>query len=239
MRQTGDRNRHVVRAVVVIPTYNEADNIEPLIRAIQHSAPGTDVVVVDDGSPDGTAALARALDGVHVIERPAKLGLGTAYIAGFTYAIERGYDRIGGMDADFSHDPAVLPALFALLDTCDIGIGARYVPRGGTRNWGFHRRALSRIANLVARLMLAMPAHDVTSGYRCYRREVLESIHLDSLKSQGYAFLVELLYRAFKQGATIGETPIIFEDRRHGVSKINKSEIWRGITNLFRLRFRP
>ncbi len=226
-----------MKRIVVIPTYNEAENIGPLISAIKRSLPDLDVLVVDDGSPDGTARIASDTDGVHVIERPGKLGLGTAYICGFMYALDKGYDHIGGMDADFSHDPAVLPALFGLLDNHDLGIGARYIPGGGTKNWELRRRILSRTANLVAKLMLNLPVHDATSGYRSYRREVLEAIDLDDLKSEGYSFLVEILFRAHSKGYKIGETPIIFEERRKGESKLDQSEIWNGITNLFRLRF--
>jgi len=226
-----------VKAVMVIPTYNEAENIQPLIQAIHESCPDLDVLIVDDRSPDGTADLARKMDRVQVIERSGKLGLGTAYVAGFKHALEQGYDHIGGMDADFSHDPKVLPALYGLLEEADIGIGARYIPGGGTRNWGIHRQILSRTSNLVAKLMLGIPARAVTSGYRCYRRKVLETIDLDALNSEGYAFVVELLYRAHQKGFKIAQTPIIFEDRRYGQSKISKSEIWGGITNLFRLRF--
>lgn len=226
-----------MRSIVVIPTYNEADNIALLIERIAQAFPALDIIVVDDGSPDGTAAIARDTGRAQVIQRAGKLGLGTAYVAGFSLALEQGYDRIGGMDADFSHDPAVLPGLFALLDSCDVGIGARYVKGGGTHHWGLHRQILSRTSNLFARTMLAIPAHDITSGYRCYRRSVLEAVELTTLKSEGYAFLVELLYRAHKKGFTIGEVPIIFADRQRGSSKINKSEIWRGITNVFRLRF--
>lgn len=226
-----------MRAVVVIPTYNEAENIKLLVDAIHEAYPGLDVVVVDDGSPDGTGDIARGLEGVHVIQRSGKLGLGTAYVEGFTYALAQGYDRIGGMDADFSHDPKVLPALFGLLDQYGVGIGARYVPGGGTKNWGLHRKILSGSANLLARLLLQFPAHDVTSGYRSYRREALEAIDLKSLKSDGYAFLVEILYRAARKGFTIGEVPIMFADRERGDSKMSKSEILGGIKNLFRLRF--
>ncbi|MCP4645876.1 MAG: polyprenol monophosphomannose synthase [bacterium] len=226
-----------MKSIVVIPTYNEAENIQLLIKAIHKACPDLDVLVVDDGSPDGTAALAREMSGVEVLERSGKLGLGTAYVAGFKRVLEQGYERIVGMDADFSHDPKVLPALLELLDKHDVGIGARYVPGGGTRNWGIHRRLLSRTSNLVAKLILWMPVHDVTGAYRAYRRDVLERMELDTLRSEGYAFVVEILYRAHKNGATVGETPIIFEDRQRGASKISKSEIWRGITNLFRLRF--
>lgn len=224
-------------SVVVIPTYNEAENIGRLIKTIQGIWHDLDIVVVDDGSPDGTGDLAAAFEGVHVVRRSGKLGLGTAYVAGFRYAIDKGYARIGGMDADFSHDPAVLPALFALLDDFDVGIGARYVPGGGTRNWGLHRQFLSRSANAFARFMLRFSAHDVTSGYRSYRREVLESIDLDALASHGYSFLVELLYRCVQHGFSVGETPIIFEDRAEGASKMSIKEVWGGVKNLFRLRF--
>lgn len=228
----------MARSVVVIPTYNEADNIVALIGAIRAAMPELAIIVVDDGSPDGTAALARAENGVHVLEREGKLGLGTAYVAGYLYALAEGYDRIGGMDADFSHDPGVLPGLFGLLDAFDVAVGARYVPGGATKNWGLHRRVLSGGANQVARFMLGMPAHDVTSGYRAYRRTVLETIGLESLRSEGYSFLVELLYRAHRAGFQIGEVPIVFEDRRMGASKLDRREIWNGIANLFRLRFR-
>lgn len=223
-------------SVVIIPTYNEAQNIQPLIEAIQGVCTGLDIVIVDDASPDGTGALAASMHGVHVIHRPGKQGLGTAYVDGFCYALERGYQRIAGMDADFSHDPSVLPALFSLLDVDDVGIGSRYVPGGGTRNWGLHRQILSRSANAFARFMLDLPIQDVTSGYRCYRREVLERIDLDALASQGYSFLVELLYRSVQAGFSVGETPIIFEDRARGASKMSYHEIVGGIKNLFRLR---
>lgn len=224
-------------SVIIIPTYNEAQNIQRLISAIRDVWNALSIVIVDDGSPDGTADLAAAADGVHVIRRAGKQGLGTAYVAGFRYALEQGFQRIGGMDADFSHDPLVLPALFALLDRHDVGIGSRYIPGGGTRNWGIHRRLLSRSANAFARLMLGFSAHDVTSGYRCYRREVLQHLDLDALASHGYSFLVELLYRCVQAGYSVAETPIIFEDRAQGTSKMSSGEILGGVKNLFRLRF--
>lgn len=230
----GAKNELPVRHIVIIPTYNEADNVQPLAAAIRDACPDVDILVVDDGSPDGTADLAESL-GLHVLRRPRKLGLGSAYVAGFTYALQHGYTHIAGMDADFSHDPQVLPALFALLERFDVAIGARYLPGGGTINWGLYRRALSKGANMLARAMLHMPAHDVTSGYRAYRRHVLETIGLDDLRSEGYAFLVELLFRCVQHGFTIGEVPILFEDRRMGVSKLDKREIWRGAANLARL----
>ena len=226
----------MAKSVIVIPTYNEAENIQVLIPRIQSIWDTLDIIVVDDGSPDGTGEIAEGFEGVHVIHREGKLGLGTAYVTAYQYAIEQGYDRIGGMDADFSHDPEVLPALFGLLDEYDVGIGARYIPGGGTKNWGLHRRVLSRGANMLAKFMLHFPAHDVTSGYRCYRREVLEAIELDTLHAEGYSFLVELLYRCSQRGFTIGETPIIFADREMGTSKMSFAEIRKGMMNLFRLR---
>ncbi|GMW01133.1 MAG: dolichol-phosphate mannosyltransferase [Candidatus Hydrogenedentota bacterium] len=226
-----------MKSVVVIPTYNEAENVKPLIESIHQHVPEMDIVIVDDGSPDGTADIAAAMEGVYVIRRSGKLGLGTAYVTGYKYCLEKGYDRIGGMDADFSHNPSVLPALFGSLDHFDMAVGSRYIRGGGTRNWGLHRQLLSRTANLVARTLLSFPAKDVTSGFRAYRREVLESIDLDTIKSEGYAFVVEFMYRSVRRGFKVGETPIIFEDRRYGTSKMNSSEILGGVMNLLRLRF--
>ena len=179
-------------SVIIIPTYNEAQNIQRLISAIRDVWNALSIVIVDDGSPDGTADLAAAADGVHVIRRAGKQGLGTAYVAGFRYALEQGFQRIGGMDADFSHDPLVLPALFALLDRHDVGIGSRYIPGGGTRNWGILRRLLSRSANAFARLMLGFSAHDVTSVPVLPQRSA-PTPRPGRPASHGYSFLVEPL----------------------------------------------
>lgn len=227
----------MAKSVVVIPTYNEAENIQPLLRAIREIIPSLNIMVVDDASPDGTAALAEEFGGVQVLKRPGKLGMGTAYIEGFSRALGQGYDAIGCMDADFSHDPHSLPALFDGLEDCHVVVGARYVPGGGTKDWGFHRRVLSRTSNTVARLMLRLPLHDVTSGFRSFRREALEAIDLTQLRSEGYAFQVEILYRCVQRGLTIGEVPIIFANRREGASKMGTAEIWGGMVNLLRLRF--
>ncbi len=222
---------------IVIPTYNEAGNIGPLVEGIRTACGDVAIIVVDDGSPDGTGALAEAMDSVEVIQRGSKQGLGTAYIEGFTRALAQGFSEIAGMDADFSHEPAVLPALFNLLETYDVAIGARYVPGGAVREWGVHRRMLSRTANFVARRWLGMPVHDLTSGFRAYRREALERIGLDGIRACGYAFLVEVLYRCHRRGCTMAETPIVFHDRRQGASKLDRKEIAAGVVNLFRLRF--
>ncbi len=222
---------------VVIPTYNEAENIKPLVEAIQAALPGLAIIIVDDGSPDGTGDIAEALTGVTVIRRAGKLGLGSAYVTGFQHAIEAGFKQIGGMDADFSHDPAVLPDLFGMLETYDIAIGARYIPGGGVVNWSWRRRFLSRNANRIARWALRLPASDMTSAFRAYSRDALAAVGLDEMRCEGYAFLVELLYRCWKKGYTIGETPIMFHDRERGASKLDRSEIVKGALNLLRLRF--
>jgi dolichol-phosphate mannosyltransferase len=227
-----------LKSAVVIPTYNEAENLPELVAAIAEAMPELDVIIVDDNSPDGTGDVAESLGVAYVLRRAGKLGLGTAYVEGFTYALEQDYDRIGGMDADFSHPPDVLPALFGLLDEFDLGLGVRYVPGGGTKNWGLHRRILSRTANGVARVLLGMPVHDCTGAFRAFKREVLESIELSTIRSTGYSFLVEMLHRCVSRGFSVGEVPIIFEDRRHGASKMDRGEIIYGIMNLFRIRFR-
>lgn len=226
-----------MKSIVVIPTYNEAENIQPLIEVIQEALPSLDILVVDDASPDGTGAIAESLEGVQVMKRPGKLGLGTAFVQAFTHVLDLGYEAIGCMDADFSHDPQVLPALFAGLEHYDVVIGARYVSGGGTANWGFHRHLLSRASNIVARMVLQLPLHDVTSGFRTYRRETLETIDLTRLQTRGYAFEVEILYRCVQAGLRIGEIPIVFADRRKGTSKMDLAEIWGGAKNLLRLRF--
>lgn len=226
-----------MKRVVVIPTYNEACNIEALVRAVHACLPDLDIIIVDDGSPDGTGQIAESLEGVQVIHRPCKQGLGSAYVAGYKRALEQGYEQIGGMDADFSHDPRDLPALFGLLRDCDVAIGSRYVPRGGTRNWSVRRRLLSYGANLLAKLCLRMPIQDVTGAFRVVRRAVLEAANLDEFRCQGYAFGVELLYRSVQLGFRVCESPILFVDRRLGQSKICAREITQGAATLFRLRF--
>lgn len=226
---------------IILPTYNERENLEPLVLDILGLGLPVRIVVVDDNSPDGTGEIADALARVHpqvlVVHRPAKMGLGRAYLAGFATAFDLDVDLVLTMDADFSHHPRYIPDLVRLVaeGTCDLAIGSRYVPGGGTRNWGVGRQVLSRGANLFARTMLGLRAHDCTAGFRCYRRELLEVAPLDRILSDGYSFLIELLYRWQQMGGRVSETPILFEDRRAGRSKISKAEIGKALLTVLRL----
>jgi len=228
-------------ALVIVPTYNEAENIERLVEQILEQPAPLHVVVVDDNSPDGTGCLADALaarhDRVQVIHRAAKLGLGTAYIAGFRRAIEGGYGYAITMDADFSHNPAYLPDLLAMMTRCDLAIGSRYVPGGATTGWPLPRKTLSWGANTFARLVLGLKAHDCTAGFRCYKVGVLQAIELDTIFSSGYSFLVEMVTRCERRGFAVGEIPITFDNRRLGSSKISRREILKSVYTVFRLRF--
>ncbi len=229
-----------VNVAVILPTYNERDNLEALIGQLMALEMDLEIIVVDDNSPDGTGQLADELAQrdarVHVIHRAGKMGLGTAYIAGFKYALARGAERVVTMDADFSHHPRYLPAVVALIERYDVGIGSRYVPGGGvSEEWGIRRRWLSRGANLFARTLLGLKAHDCTAGFRCYRREVLQSIELDRIFSNGYSFLIEMMFRCQQLGYTFGETPILFENRRQGSSKISQVEIYKAMWTVLRL----
>jgi UDP-N-acetylmuramyl pentapeptide phosphotransferase/UDP-N-acetylglucosamine-1-phosphate transferase len=230
------------QALAVLPTYNEIENIVSLANELLALPVPLQVLVVDDNSPDGTAAAVQAemqnQPRLHLLSRPGKLGLGTAYMAGFNYGLENNYDFIITMDADFSHHPKYLPSMLAKAteDNCDLVIGSRYVPGGGVANWPWHRQMLSRTANMLTRAALRLSVHDCTSGYRCYRRQALGKIAWHDIRANGYAFLEEMLFRASLAGCRIGESPIIFTDRRAGSSKISKSEIWRAMTTLLRLR---
>lgn len=232
----------MMKTLIIVPTYNELENLPLLLKGIFSNAPATDVLIVDDNSPDGTGAAAEKMSTedprVHVLHRSGKLGLGTAYIAGFKYAIARGYDAVFEMDADFSHDPRYLPDFLAKIEHADLVIGSRYVPGGSTPNWSWGRRLISGCGNIFARAVLLMPVHDCTAGFRCYRRHVLESIGLDSIESQGYGFQVELAYRAQKYGFKIVETPIVFVDRRVGKSKMSRAIVFEAFTFVLRARFR-
>lgn len=230
-----------MKALIIIPTYNEVDNLRPLLEAIFSYVSETDVLIVDDNSPDGTGKLADQIheedSRVHVMHRAGKLGLGTAYIAGFKYAVAQGYDAAFEMDADFSHDPRYLPDFLTAIEEADLVIGSRYVHGGGTPNWSPLRRFISGGGNIFARFMLNLPVHDCTAGYRCYRRVVLETINLDAVQSQGYAFQVELAYRVLKQGFRIVEIPITFMDRRVGKSKMSRKIFVEGFLWVLRARF--
>ncbi len=224
---------------VVIPTYNESDNIPSLVADILALPLDAHVIVVDDNSPDGTGRLVDELGAheprVHAVHRPAKLGLGTAHIAGIRQAFALNLEPIVTMDADFSHHPRYIPDLLAGLNERDVMIGSRYVPGGGTRFFSIQRQILSNGANVFARLMLGLKARDCTAGFRAYRRGVLESLDLDRIFSNGYSFLIELLFLCQRKGWTIGEVPIIYEDRRAGQSKISKAEVYKATYTVMRL----
>ncbi len=229
-----------MRSAVVIPTYNEIDNVSTLVQEIHSNAPDLHIIIVDDNSPDGTGQLADELarldTSIHPIHRPAKLGLGTAHIAGIKLALATGCELVLTMDADFSHSPHYLPTLIQALNTQDLVIGSRYVRGGGTRFCSISRQVLSLGANALARATLGLKASDCTAGFRGYHRAVLKSIDLDAIVSDGYSFLIEMLYQCQKEGWRIGEVPIIFEDRRHGKSKVSRQEIWKALNTVLRLR---
>jgi dolichol-phosphate mannosyltransferase len=228
-----------MKTAVIIPTCNEGENIVTLVEEIVALQAVAHIIIVDDNSPDGTGQVADELTKqyheVHVIHRPGKLGLGTAYIAGFKLGLTLPTDCIVTMDADFSHHPRYIPALIAQTRVYDLSIGSRYVDGGGAINCNLWRRFLSRMGNTAARLTLGLQASDCTAGFRCYRRQVLEAIDLDSIFSSGYSFLVEMLYRCQQLGYRTGEVPIIFENRRQGSSKISRNEIWKAACTVLRL----
>jgi dolichol-phosphate mannosyltransferase len=215
------------QAWLVLPTYNEAGNVEPLIRAALESLPeGARVLVVDDNSPDGTGEIAERLAGeleVEVLHRAGKEGLASAYIAGFKHVLDRGADLVLQMDADFSHDPRDLRRLVAASERADLVLGSRYVPGGGTEDWSVVRQAISRGGSTYARLVLGIQIRDLTGGFKCFRREVLDAIDLDRISAQGYAFQVEMTYRALQAGFNVLEVPIVFRDRRVGSSKMSRA----------------
>ncbi len=229
-----------MKTAIVLPTYNERENLVGLVTQILALGIDAEVIVVDDNSPDGSGETADEMAArdsrVQVIHRAGKLGLGTAYIAGFKRALSEGAERVVTMDADFSHHPRYVPELVALTEQYHVGIGSRYVPGGGvSQDWGARRRFLSRGANLFARTVLGLKAHDCTAGFRCYRREVLRSIELDRIFSNGYSFLIEMMYRCQRLGYSFGETPILFENRQQGSSKISQWEIYRAMQTVLRL----
>jgi len=230
------------RALVIVPTYNERFNIARLIPAILAQDPSLEVLVVDDGSPDGTGAIVDAIAAtnprVHVTHREGKLGLGTAYIAGFRWALERKYDLVFEMDADFSHNPDRLPKFLAAIKEADLVVGSRYQNgRVNVVNWPMSRLFLSYAANIYARAVTGLPMFDTTAGFKCFRRNVLESIDLSSVKSNGYAFQIEMHFRVWKQGFHLMEIPIVFVDRTEGVSKMSKKIVREAVWMVWRLRW--
>ena len=231
----------VADCTIVIPTYNECENITAITSQVL-SHPRFRVLIVDDNSPDGTAAIvsamARADSRIGLLSRPGKLGLGPAYIAGFQRALEEGAEYIFEMDADFSHDPRYLVDLLdAAESNCDLAIGSRYVPGGGTTDWGAIRKLISRGGNLYTQLILGMHIQDATAGFRCYRRSVLEKLKLASIRSNGYSFQIEMTYRTLQAGFRVREIPIIFPDRRVGKSKMSRRIVFEALTAVWRMRF--
>ncbi|HEV7700363.1 MAG TPA: polyprenol monophosphomannose synthase [Pyrinomonadaceae bacterium] len=229
------------RVWVILPTYNEADNLPQMLVALGDLDLDLDVVVVDDASPDGTGEIAVQAASrnsrVHVIRREGERGLGAAYLAGFRYALAAGADAVITMDCDFSHDPRAIPAMVAALESAQVVVGSRYIPGGRTENWGLHRKILSAAANRFARALFHMPVRDCTSGFRLYSSDVLESVLEGRVHSTGYAFLVEILHLTTrKQGVTVEEVPICFVDRERGSGKMGMREVIDGVTNLLQLR---
>jgi dolichol-phosphate mannosyltransferase len=227
------------RGLVVIPTYNEAINVPALIPAVLNQGP-LDILVVDDGSPDGTAGLVRALMAkdprIRIIERQSKQGLGTAYVAGFKFAIQQKYRYVFEMDADFSHDPQALPVFLERIKEADLVIGSRYTNGVRVLNWPINRLLLSYFANVYTRFLTRMPVHDATGGFKCYKLAVLEAIDLEKIRSNGYAFQIEMSYKAWRKGFQLEEIPIIFSDRQAGASKMSKNIVYEAFFMLLKLR---
>jgi dolichol-phosphate mannosyltransferase len=230
-----------VATLIVVPTFNEAENIERLVVAVRASLPAAHVLIVDDASPDGTAAIVRRLAAadpqVQLLERAGRLGLGSAYVAGFGWGLERGYQRFFEMDADFSHDPSYLPAFVAALDGgADLVVGSRNVAGGKVVGWGLLRHALSKGGSLYARLALNVGVRDLTTGFKAYTRRALETIHLQSVEASGYAFQIETTFRALARGLRVVELPIVFVDRRVGKSKMTARDIAAAVTGVWTMR---
>ncbi|MGN1229543.1 MAG: polyprenol monophosphomannose synthase, partial [Prevotella sp.] len=232
-------------SIVIIPTYNEKENIEKIIRAINALDKQFHILVIDDGSPDGTAAIVKRLmqdefaGGLFIVERPGKLGLGTAYIQGFKWALQHDYEYIFEMDADFSHDPADLPRLYAAChdEGYDVAIGSRYVSGVNVVNWPMGRVLMSYFASKYVRFVTGFKVHDTTAGFKCYRRRVLQTIELDKIRFRGYAFQIEMKFTAYKIGFRIKEVPVIFVNRREGVSKMSGGIFGEAFFGVMRLRW--
>jgi dolichol-phosphate mannosyltransferase len=235
-----------VRLVICLPTYNERANLEPIARRLDDvlGSAGADarILVIDDSSPDGTGELADRLSGelssLSVLHRARKEGLGPAYVAGFRWALEQGAERIVQMDADFSHDPADVPRLLAASEGAGLVLGSRYVEGGGTENWGKGRQAISRFGSLYARTILGVDVHDLTGGFKCWRREALEALPLARIRTKGYAFQIETTYRALRAGVEVEEVPIVFAERRSGGSKMTRGIVLEAMWKVPELRLR-
>ena len=234
-RPTGQRS-----ALVCVPTYDEKDNVVPITEAILAATPDVDVLIIDDNSPDGTGQLADAIAArqprVKVLHRAGKEGLGKAYLAGFAWALSHGYDLVLEMDADFSHDPKYLPGMLEASKEADLVLGSRNVPGGGTVNWGILRKIISRGGSFYARTILGLPVRDLTGGFKCFRRQVLEAIDLPTVECTGYAFQIELTYRTLRKGFRVKELPIVFVDRRVGQSKMSKRIVLEALRKVWSIR---
>lgn len=230
------------KTLVIIPTFNEAENIVRMIPAVLSQDPSIDVLVVDDASPDGTASRVKAMKDhgsrIHLLERPGKMGLGSAYVEGFRFALRNTYECIFEMDADFSHSPNEILNFLKHMNEYDLVIGSRYIDGIRILNWPIQRLILSYAANVYSRFMTGMPLHDATGGYKCFRRKVLEAVDLDSIGSNGYAFQIEINYKVWKRGFRILEIPIVFLDRRIGDSKMSKDIVYEAFFMLWKLRLR-
>lgn len=230
------------KSLVIIPTYNELDNVRRIIPDILGRYDNLDILIVDDNSPDGTGILVEQLsnesDRIKLIRRPAKMGLGTAYIQGFKYALQNGYDYIFEMDADYSHDPKEIKNFLEAVKNYDLVLGSRYKTGVNVVNWPMRRLLLSYFANSYTRFVTGLPVKDATGGFKCFRRKVLESINLDEIKSNGYAFQIEMTFKAYKKGFRITEIPIIFIDRFQGKSKMSKKIVHEAIFMVWKLRIR-
>ncbi len=232
-------------SIVIIPTYNEKENVEAIIRAVMELPHGFDILIIDDGSPDGTAQIVKNLQAaefaerLHLVERKGKLGLGTAYIAGFKWALAHGYDYVFEMDADFSHDPKDLTRLYEACasEGYDVAIGSRYVSGVNVVNWPMGRVLMSYYASKYVRLVTGVPIHDTTAGFKCYRRRVLEAIDLDAIRFKGYAFQIEMKFTAYKLGFKIKEVPVIFVNRQLGTSKMSGGIFGEALFGVVRLRW--
>lgn len=230
------------RTLAITPTHNESENIEQLIGQVLSRNPDIDILVVDDNSPDGTADIVERLRSsnsrIHLIRRPNKMGLGTAYVTGFKFALEQGYEYVLEMDADLSHNPEEIPNFLGKMNGCDLVLGSRYMNGVRVVNWPIRRLMLSYAANLYTRIITGMPVKDATSGFKCFKRKVLEAIDLENIRSNGYAFQIEMTFLAWKKGFHICEIPIIFIDRRSGVSKMSKKIIYEAAFMVWKLKFR-
>jgi dolichol-phosphate mannosyltransferase len=227
--------------LVIVPTYNERENVDPLIEKVLSLPEGFDILIVDDNSPDGTADVVKAWqaksDRVHMLQRPGKLGLGSAYRDGFKFALSHGAEYIFEMDADFSHDPGVLGEFLKNMQDVDIVLGSRYLHGVTVVNWPLSRLILSYSANAYTRIITGLPLADATGGFKCFRRRALEGISLEKVKSEGYSFQIEISYRCWRRGFRIKEIPIVFTDRQVGVSKMSRRIIWEAAGMVWRLRF--